>query len=236
MRVWITPAFLACLIVVFFAVPEFAQDSTQKNPSSSSSSSRSKKAPPKAPAKSGIDDGKVSAGVYRNASLGLTCNVLAGWVLRTAEMNARDTDIDQIQNSSPQGTQRSTGDNSSGRVLLAAFSRPPEATGEEVNASIVIAAEPVAAYPGLTEALQYVAPLTEVAKAQGFEADEDPYEVAIGPKTLVQVDFHKNVGSRVMRQSTLIFLARGYVISMTLIGGTEDEVGDLVDGLSFSAK
>jgi hypothetical protein len=34
----------------------------------------------------------------------------------------------------------------------------------------------------------------------------------------------------------LIFLARGYVISMTLIGGTEDEVGDLVDGLSFSAK
>src|SRR4029077_1052668 len=113
MRVWITPAFLACLIVVFFAVPEFAQDSTQKNPSSSSSSSRSKKAPPKAPAKSGIDDGKVSAGVYRNASLGLTCNVLAGWVLRTAEMNARDTDIDQIQNSSPQRTQRSTGDNSS---------------------------------------------------------------------------------------------------------------------------
>ncbi len=105
-----------------------------------------------------------------------------------------------------------------------------------MNSSIVIAVEPVAAYPGLKEAVQYVGPLTEVAKAQGFEADEDPYEVAIGAKTLVQVDFHKDVGSRVMRQSTLIFLARGYAVSITVIGGSEDEVGDLVDGLSFSSK
>ncbi|HTS10053.1 MAG TPA: hypothetical protein VMP68_31095 [Candidatus Eisenbacteria bacterium] len=105
-----------------------------------------------------------------------------------------------------------------------------------MNSSIVIAAEPVAAYPGLTEAVQYVGPLTEVAKAQGFVAQEDAYEVAIGPKTLVQVDFHRNVGSRVMRQSTLIFLARGYAVSITAIGGTEDEVGDLVDGLTFTSK
>jgi hypothetical protein len=228
MRVWIVPVALFVL-VVFLVVPEFAQDSTQKD--SSSSSSRSKKTP-KAPGKLGLDDGKVSAGVYRNASWGLTCQIPAGWVLRTVEMNTRDSDGDQNQNLSPQGSQGGTGENNSGRVLLAAFSRPPEAKGEDVNSSIVIAAEPVAAYPGLTEALQ----LTEVAKAQGFEADEDPYEVAIGAKTLVQVDFHKNVGSRVMRQSTLIFLARGYAVSITVIGGTEDEVGDLVEGLSFASK
>ncbi len=153
-------------------------------------------------------------------------------------MNARDADNEPNpnQNSSPRGTQGSTGEGNSGQVLLAAFSRPPEAAGAEVNSSIVIAAEPLAAYPGLTEPVQYVGPLAEVAKAQGFEADEDPYEVAIGSKTLVQVDFHKNVGSRVMRQSTLIFLARGYAVSITVIGGTEDEVGDLVDGLSFLGK
>jgi hypothetical protein len=231
MRVWIASISASCLLVALFAVPEFAQNSSQKD--STSSSSRNKKAPP-VPAKSSLDDGKVSAGVYRNSSLGLTCQIPVGWVLRTVEMNARDTD--EQQNPSPQGSQSSTGERNSGRVLLAAFSRPPEAKGEDVNSSVVIAAEPVAAYPGLTEALQYVAPLTEVAKAQGFEADEDPYEVAIGPKTLVQVDFHKNVGSRVMRQSTLIFLARGFAISITLIGGTEDEVGDLVDGVSFSGK
>ena len=234
MRVWIVPPVLASLMVLILAPPDFAQDSPQKESSSSSSSSRSKKAPSKAPAKSGLDDGKVSAGVYRNSSLGLTCKIPAGWVLRTEEMNARDSD--EQQNPSPQGTQSSTGESNAGRVLLAAFSRPPEAKGEDVNASIVIAVEPVTTYPGLTEAAQYVAPLTEVAKAQGFQADEDPYEVAIGPKTLVQVDFHKDVGSRMMRQSTLIFLARGYAVSITVIGGTEDEVGDLVDGLSFSGK
>ena len=225
MRFWVVPA-LACAFVLGSVVPEFAQDST-----SSSSSSRSKKAP-RPSAKPVLEDGKVSAGVYRNASLGLTCTIPAGWVLRTAEMNARDTD--EQQNPSPQGSQRNTED--SGRVLLAAFSRPPEAAGAEVNSSIVIAAEPVAAYPGLKEAVQYVGPLTEVAKAQGFEADEDPYEVAIGAKTLVQVDFHKDVGSRVMRQSTLIFLARGYAVSITVIGGSEDEVEELVEGLSFSGK
>ena len=36
-----------------------------------------------------------------------------------------------------------------GKVLLAAFSRPPKARGEDVNGSIVIAAENAAVYPGL---------------------------------------------------------------------------------------
>jgi len=233
MRVWVVPAVLASLFLLTFAAPVSAQDSAQKDSASSSRSSRSKKAP-KPLAKPALEDGKVSAGVYRNASLGLACTIPAGWVLRTAEMNARDMDSDQTQASSPPGTQRNTAD--TGRVLLAAFSRPPEATGADVNSSIVIAAEPLSAYPGLKEPLQYVGPLTEVAKAQGFQADEDAYEVAIGSKTLIQVDFHKDVGSRVMRQSTLIFLARGCAVSVTVIGGSEDEVGDLVDGLSFTTK
>jgi hypothetical protein len=238
MRVWIVSVALFALLFLLFSAPAFAQDSTQKNPSSSSSS-RSRKAPT-APPKPALEDGKVSAGSYRNTSLGLTCKIPAGWVLRTLEMNAREAASEQNQNQnqnlSPQGSQGSTGESNSGRVLLAAFSRPPEARGQDVNSSVVIAAEPVAAYPGLKEAVQYVAPLTEVAKAQGFIAEEDPYEVAIGPKTLVQIDFHKDVGTRVMRQSTLIFLARGYAVSITVIGGTEDEVGDLVDGISFAGK
>jgi hypothetical protein len=88
----------------------------------------------------------------------------------------------------------------------------------------------------LKEAVQYLGPLTEVAKAQGFSEDEDPYEVAVGPKTLVRVDFHKNVGSRVMRQSTLVFLAKGYAVSVTVIGGTDDEVEGLIDAISFAGK
>jgi len=164
----------------------------------------------------------------------MTCKIPAGWVLRTDEMNARDEgDSEPTQDkSSPQGTQRSTEGTRSGRVLLAAFSRPPEAKAADVNSSIVIAVESIETYPGLKEAAQYFGPLTEVAKAQGFTVDEDPY--AIGAKVVVRGDFHKDVGSRVMRQSTLVFLARGYAVSITVIGGTEDEVEDLVEGVGFA--
>jgi hypothetical protein len=72
-----------------------------------------------------------------------------------------------------------------------------------------------------------------VALAQGFEVVEEPYEFVVGTKKLVRGDFQKDVGSRVMRQSTLVVLARGYAISFTFIGGTEDEVEELVEGLSF---
>ena len=74
-----------------------------------------------------------------------------------------------------------------------------------------------------------------MAKAQGFEADEEPYEFAIGTRKVVRGDFHKDVGSRVMRQSTLAFLSHGYAVSITVIGGTEEDVEELVGGVSFAA-
>jgi hypothetical protein len=187
--------------------------------SSSSSSNRDRR--PAAAEHSVPDAGTVNAGVYRNPAFGFTCKIPAGWVLRTEEMNARDDE----------GAKPDSG--KAGRVLLAAFSRPPEARAEDVNGSIVIAAESAAAYPGLKDAAQYFAPLMEVAKAQGLEMDDEPYDFAVGSKTVVRGDFQKDVGSRVMRQSTLVVLARGYVVSFTFIGGTEDEVEELVQGVSF---
>ena len=174
-------------------------------------------------ADSKLDSGTVSTGVYRNPTFGFTCKIPAGWVLRTEEMNAREEESAK------------TDSGKSGRVLLAAFSRPPEARGEDVNGSIVLAAESAAAYPGLKEAAQYFGPVTEVAKAQGFEVVEEPYEFVVGTKTVVRGDFKKDVRTRVMRQSTLVVLARGYAVSFTFIGGSEDEVEELVQGLSFGA-
>jgi len=198
----------------------FSQDA------SSSSANRSK--PHASSPPSSLDAGSISNGVYRNAALGFAYKLPAGWVLRTEEMNtldnASDTDEPKVE----------AGKNASGaRVLLAAFSRPPEARAEDVNASILIAAERAAAYPGLKDAAQYFGPVGEIARARGFEVVEEPYEFAIGTKTVVRGDFQKNVGSRVMRQSTLVVLASGYAVSFTFIGGTEDEVEELVQGLSF---
>jgi hypothetical protein len=190
-------------------------------------------------ANAGIDAGAVANGVYRNKSLGLSCKIPAGWVLRTEEMNARDDPSNETGGASRAAPDRTAGGgcpHMCNKVLLAAFSRPPEARGEEVNASILIAAESAAAYPGLKEAAQYFGPITEVAKAQGLEVDEDPYEIVVGTKTLVRGDFHKDVGTRVMRQSTLAMLAHGYAVSITVLGGTEDEVEELIDGLSFGVQ
>jgi hypothetical protein len=197
--------------------------------SSSSSSSSSKPVGKSASAaSSSLDSGAVSNSVYRNSAFGFTCKIPAAWVLRTEEMNARDDEGAQA------GSGKTAGDGK-GRVLLAAFSRPPEARAGDVNGSILIVAESAAAYPGLKDAAQYFGPVTEVARAQGFEVGEEPYEFVMGAKTVVRGDFQKDVGSRVMRQSTLVVLARGYAVSFTFIGGTEDEVEELVQGLSFGA-
>jgi hypothetical protein len=195
--------------------------------SSSSNSQPSQKARSVGHSDSVLDSGTVTNGVYRNKTLVLSCKIPAAWVLRTEEMNAQDV----AEVGSDSATQAKT--DSASRVLLAAFSRPPEARAEDVNSSIVIAAESVATYPGLKEAAQYFGPLSEVAKAQGFTEVEEPYEFAVGTRTLARGDFQKDVGSRVMRQSTLVLLARGWAVSITFIGGTENEVEELIGGLSF---
>jgi len=223
---------LAPLAVIFIVgtlvtVSRLASASAQNSTPSSSAKAKSQTSKT-SQADPSLDAGFVASGVYRNRSVGFTCKIPAGWVLRTEEMNAQDPEGDKTE-------AKKTASNSAktGRVLLAAFSRPPEARAEDVNASIVIAAENTASYPGLKDAAQYFGPLTEVAQAQGFEVAEDPYEFAVGTKTLVRGDFQKNVGTRVMRQSTLVILARGYAVSFTFIGGTEDEVEELVQGMSF---
>lgn len=237
MRFWLARIFLIWAL----AAAAVAQVSSSSSSSKHTKSSSTRPAPD-------IIAGGVTNGVYRNRALALNCKIPAGWVLRTQEMNAREDEEAAVESgsdikTSPQGTpfdqaqgrQGSTGENGGGRVLLAAFSRPPDARGEDVNSSIVIAAEPVSVYPGLKEAAQYFGPLTEVAKAQGFIVDEQPYEIEIGTKVVVRGDFHKDVGSRVMRQSTLAFLGQGHAVSISVIGGTEDEVEQLLEGVSFGA-
>lgn len=216
------------MLAIAFAMAPLHSQTASQSPSVSSTSKLAPRSGPRRPTP--LDPGGVSNGVYHNAAFGFSCKIPPGWVLRTDEMNSPD-DVPDQATSNP-----NPAPNTTDRVLLAAFSRPPEARGEEVNSSIVIAAESVGAYPGLKEAAQYFGPLTEVAKAQGFTVDEEPYEIALGSKVLVRSDFHKDVGTRVMRQSTLAMLARGYAISFTFIAGTEDDLEELIDGLSFSPR
>ena len=226
---WLSTLILAGLLSSSFGI---AQSSSPASKTAQETSRRASHAEP------ALDPGSLINGVYRNKTFAFTCKIPAGWVLRTDEINARDQqgETPQSDNADSGKTAPAPASSAGAKVLLAAFSRPPQAKGDDVNSSILIVAENAASYPGLKEAVQYFDPLTEVAKAQGFSVDEEPYEIAIGSKTLVRGDFHKDVATRVMRQSTLVMLSHGYVVSFTVIGGTDDEVEELIGGLDFTAK
>ena len=126
-------------------------------------------------------------------------------------------------------------DSSKSQILLAVFERPPEAIGATVNSAVVIAAESAKSYPGLKAAVEYFAPLEEVTKAKGFKVVNEPYEFPVGPKTLAREDFSKPLGKLTMQQASLVMLEKGSILSFTFIGGSEDDVEQLIENLSFSA-
>jgi hypothetical protein len=169
-----------------------------------------------------LDAGTISGEAYRNTSFGFTCKIPFGWVDRTNEMS-----------------QDSNGDSNAAKqsiLLLALFEHPPEASGDSVNSAIVVAAEPASSYPGLRNAEQYFEPLTALTKSKGLTVVNEPYEFRVGAMPLVRGDFSKLLGNLTMRQSTLVMMVKGYVVSFTFIGGSEDEVDDLVEGLRFGRK
>ncbi len=185
-------------------------------PQSSSSSAKPKSGSPQI---SVADPGAVSNSVYRNPTFGFTYKIPFGWVDRTKEMAEHDS-TDPPKSS----------------LLLATFERPPEATGDSINSAVVIAAEPTSSYPGLRTAEQYFDPLTAVTKSKGLAVVNEPYEFQVGTMQLVRGDFSKPLGNLTMHQSTLAVIEKSYVISFTFIGGTEDEVDDLLEGLKFGGK
>jgi hypothetical protein len=162
------------------------------------------------------------AQLYRNTAFGFRYQVPYGWVDRAKEMQ--------------EGNEAGT---SKGEVLLAAFERPPEATGDTINSAVVIASESAASYPGLKRAEDYLGPLTELAAAKGFKVEGEPYALEVESRHLLRADFIRPLEVRTtsakltMRQCTLVLLAKGQIVSFTFIAGSEDELDDLMDGLHF---
>jgi hypothetical protein len=160
----------------------------------------------------------VRDGIYHNPDFGFTYKLPYGWVDRTAEM------------------QPDANDPSSGQVLLAFFERPPEAESADLNSAIVIASEPVSAYHSLKTAADYFGPLDEITTAKGFQAEGDPYEFPVGAKKLARGDFTKSKGTQTLRQTSLVMLEKGQIVSFTFIAASEDDMNDLVERLSFPER
>jgi hypothetical protein len=158
--------------------------------------------------------GGVADGVYRSPSFGFSYKLPYGWVDRTAVMQ---------DDTAPKS-----------RLLLAIFERPPEATGDTINSAVVITAEPLPT--GTKTAAEYLESLSALTTGKGFEVKEGPSVFSVGTANLVRGDFSKARGTLTMYQTSLVMLEKGYAVSFTFIGGSEDEVSELIEKLSFVAR
>jgi hypothetical protein len=147
---------------------------------------------------------------------GFTYKAPYGWVDRTAQM------------------QVDAGDSAKSQVLLAEFERPPEVTADSVNSAVIIAAESMAAYPGLKTAADYFGPLTELTASKGFTVVNQPYLFTLGARQLPRADYKKALGKLTMYQSSLAMLSKGYVVSFTFITGDEEGVDRLIESLRLT--
>jgi hypothetical protein len=162
------------------------------------------------------NNGSIANQFYQNPTLGFSCQIPFGWVDRTQQMQGSDQ-------------------NTTSRVLLAVFAHPPEATSDTINAGIVIATESAAVYSKVKTARDYFEPLAEAATAQGLKAVNNPYEFLVNGREIMRQDFSKPRGKLTMYQSSLVVLKKGQIVSFTFIGGSPDEVDELVQNLNFAS-
>lgn len=167
---------------------------------------------------------------------GFTYEVIFGWVDRTADMQQDESLADQPASEPSKADQPKPASSESAKTLLAVFERPPGAPGETIDSAVVIAAEPLANYHGIKTAPDYLNPISELAESRGFKIVNQPYAFDAGTKQLARADFSKERGKLMMWQSSLVTIEKGYIVSFTFIGGSEDEVEDLIGNLAFRTR
>ena len=175
-------------------------------------SAKSKAAPNASPQSCG----RLTDDVLKCPRFGFTYKVPFGWVDRTDDMQ-QDADA-------------------KGETLLAVFERPPGAPGDSSNSAVVIAAESLSNYHGIKTAADYFGPITELAEQRGFKLVSEPHEFPVGTRQFVRGDFSQERGKLTMWQSSLVMIEKGYIVSFTFVGGSEDEVEELIERLSSGAR
>jgi len=160
-----------------------------------------------------------------------------GWVDRTADMKQASQPDGPAESGEP--SEAETGKpvaekSGQSEVLLAAFERPPDAPGETINSTVIIGDESQSANPKIKTAGDYFWSIADIAEQHGLKATTEPYEFAVGSKRLVRGDFQRDMGKLTMWQSSLVMMEKGHFVWFTFIGGSEDEVEELIGNLSFA--
>jgi len=184
-----------------------------------------------------LDCGALAGQELRCPQLGFTYKVPFGWVDRTEDLQSTS---EAAEASAPAGASqqgaKSAPQSSGGKTLLAVFQRPPEAPGTTINSAVIIAAEPVSYYPKVKTAADYFGPLGEIAEQRGLKMDGDSYSFAVGTRQLARGDFSAGGDKAPVRQTSLVAIEKGYILSFTFVSSNEDEIEDLISGLSFGVR
>jgi hypothetical protein len=195
----------------FLIVSAWAQDPTPK--------------PKSIPTAGAPTCGGLTGNVLKCPHFGFTYKVPFGWVDRTDEMQGED-EAGEHGNAPPGKSE----------TLLAIFQRPPGAGGDAINSAVVIATEPLTNYPGIKAAADYFGPIMDVAQEDGFKVLGEPQSFQIGTRQLVRGDFSKERGKLIMWQTSLVMMEKGSIVSFTFVGGSQDEIENLIGGLSFGTR
>lgn len=164
--------------------------------------------------------------------LGFTYKVTFGWVDRTEDMQeSASPATPKAERNGEQATAEPTG-----KTLLAAFERPPGTSGSDINSAVIIAVEDRAAYPQVKTAADYFGPLSEIAEQRGLKMDGDAYAFSIGARRVVRGDFTGGDEKNPIRQTSLVLLEKGYILSFTFLAGSDDEMDSLVENLAFTSS
>lgn len=170
----------------------------------------------------------------RCPSFGFTYRVPFGWVDRTEDMQP-SSEVAGAGKEPPADSSATKSESGNSETLLAVFERPPEASGEGIDSAVIIAAESVANYPTIKAPADYFGPLSDIAEKRGLKMDGDPYEFAVGSKRLVRGDFVAADGKTAAHQTSLVMIEKAHIVSFTFVSDSEDEIDDLISGLTFTA-
>ena len=156
------------------------------------------------------DEGSVAGDVYTEKFFNLSCTIPQGWVVKTATMREG---LPEQQDSV---------------LLLSAFAKDAPVAGE-VNSSLTITAESLAAYPDVKTTADYFSALSEIVTGKGFTVLNEPAEIEIGGVTFLRGDFQKEEADGTTYQATMVSIRNGYILAVTAISGKDEDLTPLLN-------
>jgi hypothetical protein len=195
--------------------------------------------------------GPLSNRVLKCLKFGFTYTIPFGWVDRTQQIEDSSANAPNASGEAKDHTKVSaqgapdwhlanrderTGKAPVSETLLAVFERPPDAPGKTINSAVVIVAESQVSYPAVKSAADYFGPLSDIAEQHGLKAEGEPYAFPIGGKRLVREDFTGERGKTPLSQSSLVAIEHGEIVSFTFLAASKEEVEQLINRLTFSAR